>query len=141
MSRPEPYIYIYTVYVRFFWQGNHQIYGHIRCVYTVLANPTHTASLCTAYKSHGYHVLLFAKYVQAEKSEGSHAALAADAAASAAASRFQKQAQAASNRVCVCVGCVELLLLLRLGFKSRLKRRLTGCVCACVCWMCRYSLC
>ena len=29
------------VYLRYFWQGNHQIYGHIRCIYTVLANPTH----------------------------------------------------------------------------------------------------
>ena len=32
--------HIYTVYIRYFWQGNHQIYGHIRCIYTVLANPT-----------------------------------------------------------------------------------------------------
>ena len=32
--------HIYTVHVRYFWQGNHQIYGHIRCIYTVLANPT-----------------------------------------------------------------------------------------------------
>jgi hypothetical protein len=31
--------HIYTVYIRHFWQGNHQIYGHIRCIYTVLANP------------------------------------------------------------------------------------------------------
>ena len=31
--------HIYTVYVRYIWQGNHQIYGHIRCIYTVLANP------------------------------------------------------------------------------------------------------
>jgi hypothetical protein len=31
--------HIYTVHVRYFWQGNHQIYGHIRCIYTVLANP------------------------------------------------------------------------------------------------------
>jgi hypothetical protein len=36
---PEPHIY--TVYIRYFWQGNHQTYGHIRCIYTVLANPTH----------------------------------------------------------------------------------------------------
>jgi hypothetical protein len=34
------YIYSYTVYTRYFWQGNHQIYGHKRYVYTVLANPT-----------------------------------------------------------------------------------------------------
>ena len=24
--------HICTVYIRYFWQGNHQIYGHIRCV-------------------------------------------------------------------------------------------------------------
>jgi len=34
--------HIYTVYIRYFWQGNHEIYGHIRCIYTVLANPIHT---------------------------------------------------------------------------------------------------
>jgi hypothetical protein len=34
----------YTVYTWYFWQGNHQIYGHIRCVYTVLANPTQVSS-------------------------------------------------------------------------------------------------
>ena len=33
--------HIYTVYIQYFWQGNHQIYGHIRCIYTVLANCTH----------------------------------------------------------------------------------------------------
>ena len=31
--------HIYTVYIRYFWQEIHQIYGHIRCIYTVLANP------------------------------------------------------------------------------------------------------
>jgi hypothetical protein len=36
--------HIYTVYIRYVWQGNHQIYGHIRCIYTVLANPMH---MCT----------------------------------------------------------------------------------------------
>jgi len=41
---------IYTVYVRYFWQGNHHIYGHIRCIYTVLANPSYT--LCM----HGKHL-------------------------------------------------------------------------------------
>ena len=30
------------------WQGNHQIHGHIRCVYTVLANPKHIAWGCAA---------------------------------------------------------------------------------------------
>jgi len=33
--------HIYTVYIRYYWQGNHEIYGHIRCIYTVLANPIH----------------------------------------------------------------------------------------------------
>ena len=31
--------HIYTVYIRYFWQRNHQIYNHIRSMYTVLANP------------------------------------------------------------------------------------------------------
>jgi hypothetical protein len=39
--------HIYTVYIRYFWQGNHQIYGHIRCIYTVLANTTHVTSCLT----------------------------------------------------------------------------------------------
>ena len=33
--------HVYAVYIRYFWQGNHQIYGHIQCIYTVLANPTY----------------------------------------------------------------------------------------------------
>ena len=33
--------YIYTVFIRCSWQGNHQIYGHIRCTCTVVANPTY----------------------------------------------------------------------------------------------------
>jgi hypothetical protein len=38
----QNHIYIiYTVYIRYCWQGNHQIYGQIRCIYTVLANPTY----------------------------------------------------------------------------------------------------
>jgi len=36
--------YIYTVHIRSFWQESHQIYGHIPCVYTVLANPMHVRS-------------------------------------------------------------------------------------------------
>jgi hypothetical protein len=33
---PEPYIYgVHTV----FWAGKSPIYGHVRCIYTVLANP------------------------------------------------------------------------------------------------------
>ena len=33
--------HIYTVNTRYFWQGYHYTYGHIRCIYTVLANPTY----------------------------------------------------------------------------------------------------
>jgi len=29
------------MYARIIWQGNYQIYGHIRCIYTVLANPAY----------------------------------------------------------------------------------------------------
>jgi len=43
--------YIYTVYTRYFWQGNHQIYGHIRCIHTVLANPNHDLSLSANLRS------------------------------------------------------------------------------------------
>ena len=31
--------HIYTAYIWYSWQGYHQIYGHIRCIYTVLAIP------------------------------------------------------------------------------------------------------
>jgi hypothetical protein len=34
---PDPKIY--TVFIRYSWQEYHQIYDHIRCIYTVLANP------------------------------------------------------------------------------------------------------
>jgi len=33
--------HIYTVYIRYFWLGNHQIYGVYIHVYTVLANPSY----------------------------------------------------------------------------------------------------
>jgi hypothetical protein len=42
MSRCLPRVgqnHIYTVYKQCFWQGNHQIDGHIQCVYSVLTNP------------------------------------------------------------------------------------------------------
>ena len=35
------YTVIYGAYIRYFWQGNHQIYGHIWYIYTVLANRTY----------------------------------------------------------------------------------------------------
>jgi hypothetical protein len=36
--------HIYTVCIRCFWHGTHQLYGHIRGIYTVLANSKNTAS-------------------------------------------------------------------------------------------------
>jgi len=41
--------HVYTVYIRYVWQGKYKIYGHIRCIYTVLANPTHWLS-CTLHQ-------------------------------------------------------------------------------------------
>jgi len=35
-------LYFYMVHIRYFSKGNDQIYGHTRCIYTVLAN-----SMCT----------------------------------------------------------------------------------------------
>ena len=29
------------IYIQYFWLGDRQIYGHIRCLYTILANPTY----------------------------------------------------------------------------------------------------
>ena len=45
--------YIYMVYIRRFWQGNHQINSHIHCICTVMANPTHRAHTheCSPYNS------------------------------------------------------------------------------------------
>jgi hypothetical protein len=41
LAGKPPDIRSYTVYIRYTWQGNHQIYGHIRCIYTILVNPTY----------------------------------------------------------------------------------------------------
>ena len=37
----QKHIYTRCVYTGCFGQGNHKIYGHVRCIYTVLANPIH----------------------------------------------------------------------------------------------------
>ena len=42
----------YSVYIRYIYQGNHQIYGHMRCVYTVLANLTHVSDAHTHAHTH-----------------------------------------------------------------------------------------
>ena len=36
--------HIYTVFIRYFWQGIHQKYGHVQWKYTVLANPSYFAT-------------------------------------------------------------------------------------------------
>jgi hypothetical protein len=46
-------INIYTVYVRYFWRGNHQINGHIRCINTVLANPSNMQHATCEWKNEG----------------------------------------------------------------------------------------
>ena len=51
--------HIYTVHTRYFWQGNHQIYGHKWCIYTILANPTSCTKLRRrngAYEGNQAHV-------------------------------------------------------------------------------------
>jgi len=45
--------HIYTVHLRCFWQENHQNYGHIQCIHTVLANST------CGHDSHDSPVLVF----------------------------------------------------------------------------------
>ena len=47
------HLYVYTVYIRYYRQGNHHTYGHIQCVYTVLANPRHMGSPSTCLIADG----------------------------------------------------------------------------------------
>jgi hypothetical protein len=42
---------MYTVYIRYFWQGNHQVYGHIRCEYMVLASPRYVARAVLSHEA------------------------------------------------------------------------------------------
>jgi len=49
-------ICLYTVHIRYYWQGNHQIYGHIRCIYTVLANPRYTQPVHLQAKNHCFSI-------------------------------------------------------------------------------------
>ena len=51
MSRVGQY-HIYTVCIRYFWQGNQQIYGHIRCIYTVLASPRNESDTVVPVKAY-----------------------------------------------------------------------------------------
>ena len=44
--------HIHTVHIRYFWQGNHQINGHTRCIYTVLASPICITLRCARWAVH-----------------------------------------------------------------------------------------
>jgi hypothetical protein len=65
ICRIWPYIcrdgqnHIYTVYIRYFWQGNHQIYGHIRCIYTVLANPKYMVTSLHKYRIYTVYIYIY----------------------------------------------------------------------------------
>ena len=48
--------HIYTVHIRYFLQGIYQIYGHIRCIYTVLANPIYTQLACCHARFKKYEI-------------------------------------------------------------------------------------
>ena len=55
--------HIYTVCIQYFWLGNHHICGHIRRIYTVLANPTHARTerllhVCRSGEAEGTHACL-----------------------------------------------------------------------------------
>ena len=41
----------------YFWQGNHHTYGHIRCVYTVLANPIYIKGLTHHWQADAFACL------------------------------------------------------------------------------------
>ena len=47
----QNHIYLYTVYIQCFQQGNYRTYGHIRCIYTVLASPSLFMSTVCACRS------------------------------------------------------------------------------------------
>jgi len=55
-SWPEPYMY--TVHLRYLWQGNRKIYGHIQCIYTVLANPIYKGKIHRQWFSRSYFLAL-----------------------------------------------------------------------------------
>ena len=56
---PEPYIY--AVRIRCIWQEKHPIYGHRRCIYTVLANLTNTPTLQLNLAPSHLHLVIFAR--------------------------------------------------------------------------------
>jgi len=58
--------HIYTVYIRCFWQGNHQIYS----IYTVLANPSYKLLYCV----YSCLVLKSSLYRDVNPSQGQHVA-------------------------------------------------------------------
>ena len=122
------------MYIWYFWQGNHQIYGHIRCVYTVLANPTHNQAvhqrlfLCTCMC---VCVGAAASEMQGSTSATgkSDATTAAAAAVSSAAATVESAAQAASPAAQVCA-CMPVCLC---GWIVH------ACQCVCACALCMHA--
>jgi hypothetical protein len=48
--------YVFTMYIWYFWQGNCHTYGHIRCTYTVLANPNVLWFPCLKYRIYTVYI-------------------------------------------------------------------------------------
>jgi len=52
--------HIYTVYIQCLWQGNHQIYSHIWCEYTVMANSNYAGNcLVPTLRAIRMHTILY----------------------------------------------------------------------------------
>jgi hypothetical protein len=61
--------FIYTVYIRYCWQGNYQINCRIRCKYVIMANPNYKA--CRAVgKKRVQHAVRLARLAAACRQEG-----------------------------------------------------------------------
>jgi hypothetical protein len=60
--------HIYTVYIRYFWLGNHQIYSVYIRIYTVLADPTDRSPCC--------HIQMQAAYGVSNGGKASNSAVA-----------------------------------------------------------------
>jgi len=107
--------HIYIVHIRYFWHGNHHIYGHIRCIYTVLANPNadeffDISSYLTVLK-HSCHGLSHGLMSELHEGHG-------------------------SPSVCVCVCCVYVCVSVCVCASVCVSVCVCVCVCVCVVCMC-----
>jgi hypothetical protein len=93
--------HIYTVYIRCYWQGNHQMYGHIRCIYTVLANTPplpSCAARCERSSSSGFPPRLNPTQIHISAAAAAAAAGTFPAATTAAAAAAAKTPPGAAHR-------------------------------------------